>query len=294
MDGVDSLERLIIRNMQRSTSFARWALALGLALPALATAQLRMPVPEESRSGYTWSLGASISNGASYPGSTERSTGIRPVIGLEVGRYTISSGGGGSLLDFDLDARDSGVTAKLLQWENLRLSGGLRLDGGRKGEDDLILQGLPDIRRTLRGRLSAVYDFNKHASLRSTLSQDLLGHKGGATLQTTARYEIQISPRTEISFAAGFTLADATYMRSYMGVPASASGVTTALPVYVPGGGLFGQDVGVEIKHAVADRWVVFGGVRYSQLRGNARRSPLAVKPDNYGISLGLAYRCCR
>ena len=36
------------------------------------------------------------------------------------------------------------------------------------------------------------------------------------------------------------------------------------------------------------------GGVRYSQLRGNARRSPLAVKPDNYGISLGLAYRCCR
>jgi outer membrane protein len=69
-----------------------------------------------------------------------------------------------------------------------------------------------------------VYDFNKHASLRSTLSQDLLGHKGGATLQTTARYEIQISPRTEVSFAAGFTLADATYMRSYMGVPASASG----------------------------------------------------------------------
>jgi outer membrane protein len=69
----------------------------------------------------------------SYPGSTERSTGIRPVIGLEVGRYTISSGGGGSLLDFDLDARDSGVTAKLLQWENFRLSAGLRLDGGRKG-----------------------------------------------------------------------------------------------------------------------------------------------------------------
>jgi outer membrane scaffolding protein for murein synthesis (MipA/OmpV family) len=39
---------------------------------------------------------------------------------------------------------------------------------------------------------------------------------------------------------------------------------------------------------------VVFGGLRYSQLRGDARRSPLAVKPDNYGVSLGLAYRCCR
>ena len=40
MDGVDSLERLIIRNMQRSTSFARWALALGLALLLCATAAL--------------------------------------------------------------------------------------------------------------------------------------------------------------------------------------------------------------------------------------------------------------
>ena len=288
------LDRLIISTMQRSITCAPWALALGLALPALATAQLRMPAPEESRSGYTWSLGASISNGASYPGSTERSTGIRPVIGLEVGRFTLSSGGGGSLLDFDLDARDSGVTAKLLQWENLRLSAGLRMDGGRKGSDEPMLQGLPEVERTLRGRLSVIYDFNKHASVRSTLSQDLLGRDGGATLQTTARYEIQVSPYSEIAFALGFTLADSTYMQGRMGVPLSASGVSTPLPAYVPGGGLFSQDVGLEFKSAVSDRWVVFGGVRYSQLRGNARRSPLAVKPDNYGISLGLAYRCCR
>ena len=222
--------------MQRSITCAPWALALGLALPALATAQLRMPVPEESRSGYTWSLGASISNGASYPGSTERSTGIRPVIGLEVGRFTLSSGGGGSLLDFDLDARDSGVTAKLLQWENLRLSAGLRMDGGRKGSDEPMLQGLPEVERTLRGRLSVIYDFNKHASVRSTLSQDLLGRDGGATLQTTARYEIQVSPYSEIAFALGFTLADSTYMQGRMGVPLSASGVSTPLPAYVPGG----------------------------------------------------------
>ena len=78
------------------------------------------------------------------------------------------------------------------------------------------------------------------------------------------------------------------------GVPAGVAGVTTALPAYQPGGGMHSTDVGLEIKTAVADRWVVFGGVRYQQLRGDARRSPLAVKPDSYGVSLGLAYRCCR
>ena len=52
--------------------------------------------------------------------------------------------------------------------------------------------------------------------------------------------------------------------------------------------------LGLEVKTLVSDRWVLFGGVGYQQLRGDARRSPLAVKPDSYNVSIGLAYRCCR
>lgn len=298
MDGLDSVERLIMVRMQRFPSKipGRWAVALLLAFPLVSMAQLRLPhpAPDSHSSGFTWSLGASVINGPSYAGSAERSTGVRPVVGLEIGRFTLSSGGGGSLLDFDLDARDSGLTARLFQLDNFRLSGGLRLDGGRKGADDPILRGLPDVERTLRGRLSAIYDFNKQASLRSTLSQDLLDKQGGATLQTSARYEFLISQRTEIGLAAGFTLADSTYMRSYMGVPTSAAGVTTALPAYRPGAGMHSTHLGLEVKTLVSDRWVLFGGVGYQQLRGDARRSPLAVKPDSYNVSIGLAYRCCR
>ena len=259
--------------MQRSITRAPWALALGLALPALATAQLRMPAPEESASGYTWSLGASISNGASYPGSTERSTGIRPVIGLEVGRFTLSSGGGGSLLDFDLDARDSGVTAKLLQWENLRLSAGLRMDGGRKGSDEPMLQGLPEVERTLRGRLSVIYDFNKQASVRSTLSQDLLGRDGGATLQTTARYEIQVSPYSEIAFALGFTLACGSgrhtrYMAS-LGHPVAAVDRDAAAIAGLQG--LHADDVSLQ-RHgrAQAQLFAGFAGKRRATVQHDA------------------------
>lgn len=268
------------------------ALAVLLALPVGAIAQVRLPPPAQNEgSGFTWALGASLINGPRYAGSAERSTGVRPVIGVEIGRFTLSTGGGGSLLDFDLDARDSGVSARLFQWENFRLSAGLRLDGGRKGEDDPVLSGLPDVRRTVRGRLGAVYDFNDQFSVRTTLSQDLLGHQGGATLQTTALYEYQISPRTEITLAAGFTLANATYMRSYFSVPQQAA---SPLPRYEAGGGIHGTDLGIEVKTLLTDRWVLLGGVRYQQLRGDARRSPLAVKPDNYSVSIGLAYRCCR
>lgn len=279
--------------MQRPLSLAPLLAACCLATPALAQV-LRMPPPEDARGGYTWALGMAINNGASYPGSAQRDTGVRPVIGLEVGRFTLSSGGGGSLLDFDLDARDSGLTARLLQWDKFRLSAGLRIDGGRKTEDDPMLRGLPDVKRTLRGRLSAIYEFTDQLSLRSTLSQDLLGHQGGNTLQTNLRYEYRISPRTEIGFGAGFSMANGTWMRSYMGVPASAAGVSTPLPAYRPGGGMLSTEFGVEIKTAIAQRWVLFGGMGYSQLRGDARRSPVAVKPNNYGVTVGLAYRCCR
>jgi len=293
------MERLIMDRMHRYRSFLRFscgsALALLLAQPALAQVQLRPQPPAANEDhGFTWVLGASVVNSPSYAGSTQRSTGLRPVIGFEVGRFTFSSGGGGSLLDFDLDARDSGLSARLFQWENLRLSAGLRLDGGRKGEDDPVLHGLPDVERTLRGRVSVIYDFNPQFSVRATLSPDLLGRQGGSTLQTTARYEYQISPRTEIGVAAGFTMANATYMRSYFGVPRDAAGVSTPLPWYEAGGGMHSTHIGLEVKTLVSDRWVLFGGVGYQQLRGDARRSPLAVKPDNYNVSLGLAYRCCR
>lgn len=248
-------------------------------------------IPARDVSPYSWVLGVSVSNGPVFSGSDRRSNGIRPVFGLKYGRYTISSGGGGSLLDFDIDAADSGVSARLLEWENFRLSATLRLDHGREGGDDEVLSGLPDVDKTLRGRISGVYDFTRWASVKVAFNQDLMSKGGGGLLSTTFRYEYQVTPRTEFQFAAGFDVANTTHMRSYYGVPASAAGITTNLPQFDPRGGLQSTSLGVELKTALTDHWVLSGGVRLSQLRGDARRSPLALKPNNYRVYIGLAYR---
>ena len=88
-------------------------------------------------------LGGTLENSASYSGGSDRSTGLRPVIGLAVGRYTLSTGGGGALLDRDLDARDaSGLSTRLFQGGNLRLTGSLRIDGGRKNSEEPLLREL--------------------------------------------------------------------------------------------------------------------------------------------------------
>ena len=78
--------------------------------------------------------------------------------------------------------------------------------------------------RTLRGRLSVIYDFDKHALGAFHPESGPAGPRWRGHTQTTARYEIQVSPYSEIAFALGFTLADSTYMQGRMGVPLSALG----------------------------------------------------------------------
>lgn len=278
-----------------AAAFATTALlpVVVLAAGAEATDVGKSPDAAEG-AGYTWALGLAASNGPDYPGSIGRGSNLRPVIGLDIGRYTLSSGGGGSLLDFDLEPRYTGVSARVLDVDRFSLSLGLRIGGGRSSEADSPLSGLPDVRRTLRGRLSATWMLTPKLSLRGSLNQDLLGRKGGTTLQNTLYYEWQVTPDTEIGFAAGFTVADSIHLRSYFGVPGDVALVRTPYAAHSPSGGIMSTDLGVEVKSAITDRWVLFGGVRFSQLRGDARSSPIVVKPNNYGVTMGLAYRCCK
>ncbi len=272
-------------------------LALGFALSVSAAAQEAAPPTEppvegaSGHSGFIWALGVTLNNGANYPGSDRRGTSVGHVVGLAMGRYTLSTGGGGALLDRDLERTESGVSARLVDYGRLRLTGSLRFGGGRTAGDEPRLQGLPEIRRTLRGRIGVAYDMDDHWSFRSAISQDLLGRAGGAVLNNTARYEFDLPPGTELALVAGVQLADATYMRSFFGVPTALAGVTTPLPAFRPHAGLHSAEVGLDWRQNVSHHWVLLGGVRYSQLHGDARRSPLTVKPDNYSASVGLVYR---
>lgn len=272
---------------------------LGWVLSASAVAQEVLPAEPlaegagapPGHAGFVWALGATVSNSASYAGSDRRSTGVGHVVGVALGRYTLSSGGGGSLLDRDLDKAESGLSARLVDRGKFRLTGTVRFGGGREGGDEPRLRGLPEIRRTLRARLGVVYDANKQWSFRSAINQDLLGRAGGTVLNNTARYELDLLPGTELTLLAGFQLADGTYMRSFFGVPAHLSGVSTPLPAFRPRAGMHSTELGLDWRHDLYRHWVVMGGLRYSQLRGDARQSPLTIKPDNYSVSVGLAYR---
>ena len=147
------------------------------------------------------------------------------------------------------------------------------------------------MRSTLRARLSTGYALTPRWSVGAGVSQDILGRDGGALMSLNLGYSFPYSQQTRVSFGLGAGFADRQYLRSHFGVPA---GSASPLPAFDPKAGLYSVDAGVDVMVALSRHWVAVGGVSVSQLQGDARRSPLTVKPLGYSASVGLAYRCCR
>lgn len=277
-------------------------LALGLpvqaqqaapVLPADEGAPAASPAPSQSERPFNYVLGVAYGASPEYAGSDSYRSRLRPVLLLSYGRFRISSSRGNSIMNHGLDDRGSGASATLVERERYHLSASLRIDNGRSSSDDPLLQGLPEVRSTLRGRVSTGYALNEHWSFGAGVSQDLLGRSGGAQLNTSVRYAFDLTPQTRVGMGVGAAFGDGTYMRSHFGVPASAAG-TSPLPTFVPGAGLYSVDAGVDVMTALNRHWVVFGNAAVSQLRGDARRSPLTQRATAYSVTVGLAYRCCR
>lgn len=261
------------------------------AAPGLAREDVAPAPAAASPAAIHYALGLLVTNGPDYAGGGSRTTGLRPAWAIEYGRFRVSSSRGSAFLGHGLSPRESGASATLARSDQFNLSASLRIDRGRDESDAPILAGLPAVRATLRGRLSAGYALTPRWSIGAGLSQDILGRDGGAQWTTSVGYTWPLTEQTRMSFSAGASFADRTYLRSHFGVPAGGVG---ALPAFEPGAGLYSIDGGVEVMSALNRHWVALAAVRASQLRGDARRSPLTIEPTGYSVSLGLAYRCCR
>ena len=267
---------------------------LGAGLPAMAE-DVPPAVNPDGSPKLNYVLGAVVSNGPDYAGGDGRSSHLSPSWALEYGRFRLSTSRGSTLMGHGLEQRESGATAILAESDRFSLSASLRLDSGRDSSDAPRLSGLPDVRSTLRARVSAGYAITPRWSVGAGLSQDILGRDGGAQLNTSVSYTLPVTQQTRMVFGAGANFGDRTYVRNQFGVPAVAGGAGAArLPAYEPGGGLYNVGLGVDVMTALNRHWVVWGGVGVSQVKGDARRSPLTVRPTGYSASLGLAYRCCR
>ncbi len=216
----------------------------------------------------SYALGLSINSAPEYAGSDRRDYSLKPAFAIRYGRYKLSSSGGSSILNFGERAESSGASADLINNKTLKLKASARIGGGRNADDSVDFDGLPEVDRTIFGRLSASYQLSSHFNLNSTLTTDLLGRDNGTTLSAGLSYTQRISSRTEWNAGIGVTYGDATHMRSFYGVPDDAANAQRS--AYSPGAGFKDWGIGTGFMTALDKHWIAFGSAGYNQLIGRA------------------------
>lgn len=252
------------------------------------------PAPTDAASRpLSYQIGVAVSWRPTYAGSTRMDLGARPVLSLQWGRFRITSSQAG-LVEGPPDG-SSAAGAGVALVDNARWSSGavLRVDNGRAASDDPRLAGLPEVRRTVRGRFFARYTLDGAAAdqraLGASLSTDLLNRQGGTTVSLDASRRVQLAPSVRWTHGIGVSAADGVYMRSHYGVPASVA-PNVGLRAYEPGAGLVDLHLGTGLIWRVHERWRVGGALTVARLLGPALASPLTQGRMSHGVVIGLAY----
>ena len=244
--------------------------------------------PEERRVRYL--LGVAANTSPNFFGGPSQHFKLKPVAALEWDRWRLSTGGGYGLMGQGRRDRGSGAQAMLQATDRFNLSLSLNIDRGRDVADTERLKGVPDVRPTLRARVRARYTLSERWTASLAASQDILNRGRGMEVDGWLGYRWPISQATRMDFGVGASWGNSQFMRSQYGIPQSAA-TGSGYPAFKPRAGLYLTEIGVDIAHALSRHWVVFGGLRYSQLHGDARRSPLTLRSKGVSASVGVAWR---
>lgn len=259
----------------------------GAATPAAAPMVDIEPV---AGSGLTYALGLAVIDSPTYDGAVGRELKLRPLWSLRYGRFRLSGARSSGLLAAPAAERGSGASADLVDSPQWKLSLGLRIDKGRDAGDDPVLAGLPDIRSTLRGRLSSHWALGAGFGTGLSYSADLLGRGGGGQLGWSLGYGWAPWPQARATVGVGASWADRRHMQTHYGIAPDVA-LRTGRTAYEPGAGLVDLHAGTALQMPLGRRWTLVGGLAVSQLQGGAAASPLTARPFGATASLALAWR---
>lgn len=249
------------------------------------------PEPGDPGAG-DYLLGTMLSTSGNHVGEASRGVSLRPLWSVQWNNWRITTTRASALWRLGRDGIDPGVSTVLVDQSRFRLSASLQLDGGRRSGDDSYLAGLPDVQRTLRGRITARYALTPRWSAALALGSDLANRDGAVTLTPSLKYRRVGSSGTVWDVSVATSLGNRDHLQTFYGIsPAAAAASGRA--AYQPGASLHVWQLGLDVSHPVSARWVVFGGVGLSSLVGDARRSPLVSRGNTWGANVGVAYRCC-
>ena len=272
-------------NVFRARSLALLVMGLGLGRLALANGALSVPEVDQ---GYL--IGASVASSSSHVGNAKARYTLKPMFAFQLGSVRVSRSRATTLMSAGREKLETGVSTDFDIFSDWRLSASLRVDNGRSFDEDPQLAGLPDVRTTLRARLSTSRPLGGRWSWNASVDQDILSREGGLRLSQGLGYRLRMSENTHWDFSASTTWGNGRYLQTQYGID-TASAANTGRAPYLLGSGWESFRTSVQFTHAINGHWVAFGGLDLSQLLRGAAHSPLVGRVTTHGLSVGVAYR---
>jgi len=269
-----------------------WAQAPAVAATAGESAGEPTSAPEaaaEPRPRWGVAVGAVATLGPEFAGSSRIGFNLQPGLALRWGRVSLASrsafavrGEGG--------AAQGGLRVELLRSDRWRSSLGLRWDSGRDEDSAVELEGLGDVRATLRARLSLGYRFDGGWRAGSSFTTDVLGRGGGWTGELSIGHDTRLTDATGLGASLTLGMAGRRWQQAYYGVtPEQAA--RTGYAAYTPGTGLRDLALGLSARTELGSGWALFYGASVSRLVGPAAASPLVSERNGWGLSAGVVKR---
>ena len=261
-----------------------WALALCVgALPFSARAATAAPetpsstpdTPEDKSHRWQYTLGLKLKTHDLSDARTD--VALRPVLGLRYGRWRLGHATGDEWLNFSGYRQEANLAYQLRDDERLKVALSLRV---QNLQDNSSFDGFSSGKNTLRGRVSANYQLDKHWSLGTDATQDLMGRGDGTTLSVGASYGLPLSERSALSLSGGVQWATASHWATQMRLlPAPQEGWRS---------GLGSVGLGLGYRYAFTPQWAWFGTVGTSRHLGQV--NDISPSQLSWSGQIGILY----
>lgn len=278
--------------MKSATRAAAFVLPLLFASPAFAQTEEIV----QQQDDYSLTLGVGAAYLPSYEGSDNY---IVSPIGIAFGKVAgFSFATRGTNLSLDLIREGERPAIEF----GLGPSANLRLDRSSRIKDPQV-RALGEIDRAIEvggfasiGKNGVLHQYDK-LTARIQYLKDVSDTHDSSILTPSISYETPLSTRTYLSLSAEADRVGDGYASTYFGItPAGA--LASGLAVYNPDGGwknmrftLIGaQSITGDLRNPALS---IFGGISYSRLLGDFKRSPIvadAGDADQYLATVGLSY----
>ncbi len=261
---------LIIRSALIGTGFA--------VVSTLSHAQLStVSLGDKPDSGIEYRIGALGLHSPRYPGADESRWRVWPSFAAysSTGWFvTVANGvgwnfGNGKTIDY-----------------------GVRLtyDLGRDENDTPRLKGMGDIKPRLEAGGFFNYDLTRNLTVKTSLRYGSGRDSDGMLFDTALNFGFPIIEGTFGVVGLSTTYANESYMRSYFGVTPVQSALS-GYAVYTPGASFRDAAVNVSMFSNFTKEWSGFAKLGFTRLEGDARASPITLKPNYTTLMMGASYK---